>query len=147
MLMRCLHYAPSKIKLLAFNTVVRPIMEYASQVWSPHTKTHSDKLEVILRRAVRWAFHLGRRDSVTDKMTLNKIQTTSSRRVEHDKSFLGKVQCGEYDITLEQYITQNMYNTRNRVIRNQYNTNAFKFSYYNRMCGEVKVFFPDRCPR
>ena len=41
--------ASSKTKMLAFNTVVRPVLKYASQVWSPHTKELQDKLETIQR--------------------------------------------------------------------------------------------------
>ena len=52
MIRRCLFNASSKTKMLAFNTVVRPVLEYASQVWSPHTKGLQDKLETIQRRAV-----------------------------------------------------------------------------------------------
>ena len=54
MMIRCLFNATSEIKLIAFNstTVVRPVLEYASQVWSPHTKQLIEQLETIQRRAV-----------------------------------------------------------------------------------------------
>ena len=57
-MIRCLFNATSEIKLIAFNTttttttVVRPVLEYASQVWSPHTKQLIEQLETIQRRAV-----------------------------------------------------------------------------------------------
>ena len=35
MLRRCLKGAPEKLKIISFNTVVRPILEYASPLWSP----------------------------------------------------------------------------------------------------------------
>ena len=45
MLIRCLFNASTGIKLIAFNTVVRPVLEYASQVWSPHTKKLIEQLK------------------------------------------------------------------------------------------------------
>ena len=50
---RCLKVGDDKLKLIAFNTVVRPTMEYASQVWSPHTETLIKQLDRVLRKAVR----------------------------------------------------------------------------------------------
>ena len=65
--------------MLAFNTVVRPVLEYASQVWSPHTKGLQDKLKTIQRRAVRWAFRLEPLDSVTECMTSNDVVVLGDR--------------------------------------------------------------------
>ena len=40
---------------VAYNTLLRPQVEYASQVWSPHIKQNIHKLEMIQIRAARWA--------------------------------------------------------------------------------------------
>ena len=42
------------IREVAYKTLVRPQVEYASSVWSPHTKQNSDTIERVQRRAVRW---------------------------------------------------------------------------------------------
>ena len=68
MVMRCLFNASMQTISLALNTVVRPVIEYASQVWSPHTKVLVDKLETIQRLAVKWVFKLGRTDSVSESV-------------------------------------------------------------------------------
>ncbi|KAF6039691.1 hypothetical protein EB796_002001 [Bugula neritina] len=51
---RCLFTASTETKMIAFNTVVRPVLEYASQVWSPYIKILIDKVETVLRWAVKW---------------------------------------------------------------------------------------------
>lgn len=34
------------VKEKAYNTLVRPLVEYASTVWDPYTKAHIDKVEI-----------------------------------------------------------------------------------------------------
>ena len=42
------------LREMAYKTLVLPLMEYSSSVWSPNTKSNVDKLETIQRRAARW---------------------------------------------------------------------------------------------
>ena len=43
------------LKSTAYKTLIRPQLEYASTVWSPHTATDIYKLESVQRRAAQWA--------------------------------------------------------------------------------------------
>ncbi|KAL8595170.1 hypothetical protein ACOMHN_013843 [Nucella lapillus] len=42
------------VKEQAYKAFVRPILEYASSVWDPHTQKNIDKLEAVQRRAARF---------------------------------------------------------------------------------------------
>ena len=39
---------------MAYKTLVRPLVEYSSSVWSPYTKSNIARLEMVQRRAARW---------------------------------------------------------------------------------------------
>ena len=88
MIIRCIFNASFEIKLLAFNTVVHPVLEYASQVWSPHIKQLIEQLETIQRRAVRLIFKLKWLDSMTNCMLENSIEELEIRKQDLWCSFL-----------------------------------------------------------
>ena len=59
---------PRDIKAQCYKTLVRPIMEYASPAWDPHTTTNINKLEAVQRRAARFVTGDYRRTSSTSQM-------------------------------------------------------------------------------
>jgi hypothetical protein len=53
-LQRNIKVKSQSIKFFAYQTLVRPQLEYGSEVWFPHTKTQIDQIENVQRRAARW---------------------------------------------------------------------------------------------
>ena len=51
---RNIYRCPADSKSLAFTSLVRPLLEYASGAWDPHTAKNVNSLEMIQRRAARF---------------------------------------------------------------------------------------------
>lgn len=56
-LRRSLRQSTQEIRLLAYKTYIRPILEYASVVWDPYTQKNITQLESIQRKSVRFIFN------------------------------------------------------------------------------------------
>jgi len=67
----------------AYKTLVRPILEYSSTVWDPHTTSAVKKIESVQRRAARITLNCYRRTSSVGAMIteLNWQPLTEWRRI------------------------------------------------------------------
>jgi hypothetical protein len=54
-LRRNIYKCPQDIKAQAYISLVRPHFEYASSVWDPFRKCHINTLEMVQRKAARFA--------------------------------------------------------------------------------------------
>ena len=76
-----LHDAPEKIKLLAYSTLCKLILEYTSEVWDPSSKQLEQQIEAVQRKAVRFIKNLkGRRDFITENLKLLDMKLMSAIR-------------------------------------------------------------------
>ena len=53
-LCRILAFAPRSTKEVAYKTLVRPKLEYAAPIWSPHSKLQINHFEKVQRTAACW---------------------------------------------------------------------------------------------
>lgn len=72
--------APQKVKLLAYLTLCRPILEYSSEAWDPYYAKDINKLEVLQNKAVRFILNLKGIQSMTAARDKLKLSTLESRR-------------------------------------------------------------------
>ncbi len=74
MLRRNLKHAPQQTKALAYKSITRPLLEYSSSVWDPHTACLKDKLESVQRRAARFVHNNYCRDPRNPKSSVTNMQ-------------------------------------------------------------------------
>ena len=79
---RNLNKCPTHIKSIAYTTLVRPILEYASASWDPHCLKHIKILERIQRQAARFCTHNYSREPGTVTQLFKDLQwdTLQTRR-------------------------------------------------------------------
>ena len=72
-LRRNLAFAPRSTKEVAYKTLVRPKLEYAAPIWSPHSKLQINQIEKVQRTAARWTCRRWRNTSSVGEclMSLN----------------------------------------------------------------------------
>ena len=76
----------------AYNSIVRPVLEYASSVWSPWQKDLSTTIENVQRRAARYvANRFDSRDSVSSMVSHLKWDTLEKRRNKSRVTMLYKI--------------------------------------------------------
>ena len=72
----------SDTKTAAYKTLVQPNLEYCASVWSPYTATGKQKIEMVQRRAARYATNCYHNtSSVTDMLQDLEWESLESRRV------------------------------------------------------------------
>lgn len=80
-LRRSLRQSTQEIKLLAYKTYIRPLLEYACVVWDPYTKKNIDKLENLQRKSARFIFRsYNRLTSVTALLQTANLEALHLRR-------------------------------------------------------------------
>ncbi|XP_072014732.1 uncharacterized protein [Amphiura filiformis] len=134
---RNLRSCNEETKLTAFNTLVRPTIEYCSAVWDPHNQDLIYQIEAIQRRAVRFIKNdYSRKTSVTELMKDLHMSSLQDRRKIDRLSILHKVREGHLALPVQKILRPPHRLTKRSHINSyqelQVNKDVYKYSYYPR---------------
>ena len=94
-----------KVRETAYNTLVRPQLEYAAPIWDPHFKEKILQLEKVQRRAARWTTSsFDYRSSVTAIVNILGWRTLEQRRADARLCLFFKIVHGLVALPLLIYI-------------------------------------------
>ena len=94
-----------KVRETAYNTLVRPQLEYAAPVWDPYTKEKVLQLEKVQRRAARWTTSsFDYRSSTTEIVNNLGWRTLEQRRADARLCLFYKIVHGLVAVPLPDYI-------------------------------------------
>uniref|UniRef100_A0A6B0V3F4 Putative reverse transcriptase rna-dependent dna polymerase n=1 Tax=Ixodes ricinus TaxID=34613 RepID=A0A6B0V3F4_IXORI len=138
LLRRKLRSAAPSVKLQAYNSLVRPKLEYAGIVWEPNTKKNASQLEMVQRRAIRLINgKYNRLDSPSSLMIANNISSLQHRRKIARLKFLSLLYHNRLRIESSLYLSPS--SSRETRHHHQYSlepifarTNIFKYSFFPR---------------
>ena len=122
--------------LNGYKTLVRPLVEYSTSVWSPNTDKYIGKIEMVQRKAARWTldnFHT--QASVTEMLTQLGWRSLEQRRNDSRLCLFYKIIHGLVAIDLPSYVEHPARTSRKNsspLVYQQIHTGAdyYKYSFY-----------------
>jgi hypothetical protein len=132
---RSFEHKTEKVVIPLYKSLVRPLLEYCSPVWSPFLAKNIDKLERVQRRATKLIYNL-RHLSYEDRLKKVGMVTLEKRRMRADLIQTYKIVYGVDNVKMSDYFEFNEGITRNnglKLKKKLFKTNNYKFSFCNRI--------------
>ena len=142
-LKRNLRVSSPTIKATAYKTLVRPLLEYSSTVWDPHTRENVNKVEAVQRRAARYCANNYQKTAGVSAM-IRQLNWTSleNRRTIARLAMMYKIVNGLVAIPKDVYLTPIQHNFGTR------HTNNFNYEVPRAIRDYYKSsFFPKTIPQ
>ena len=126
-----LHQCPVTVKSNCYKMMVRPIVEYASSVWAPHTLGNINQLELIQRRAARFCCNdFSRYSSVTRMMSSLNLSTLEQRRNNAKLIIMYKALNGSLCVPTDDFVPNHRPSREGYFNQLQPMIDSHKFSFY-----------------
>ena len=122
-------------KSAAYFSSVRPIKEYCSTVWSPHTKEYVSIVEMVQQRAARYVTNRYRTaSSTTSMLDLIEWESLEARHAKTQLTMLFKIIHGLVDIPTVDYLVPASNRKRSQhsleFLHIPVSSDYYKFSFY-----------------
>ena len=99
-------------------TYIRPIVEYASPVWHPHSKRNTNKIEMVQHRCVRYVTgNFDRTSSVTSLLNCLSWPTLKEIRRQNRLAVMYRILHNQVDIHWQSFLTETSSCTRGHSCR------------------------------
>ena len=138
-LRRNLHGCPQDTKHLAYNTLVRPTLEYCAAVWDPYRDKDTNKLEKVNKAAARFITNnYTKSPGITTRIKQQiNMDHLALRRQTHRLTILYKITNNYIDINKQEYLhyanTPRTRNTHNQKYETSTpSSDAHKYSFFPR---------------
>jgi hypothetical protein len=130
---RTLKPCSQEVKDRAYKTFVRPVLEYASTAWNPHTNRDTENIEKIQRRAARFVMNDYRR-SINSHDLVNTLmwESLEARRQLNQVTLLYKVNNGYMNINLPPDIKPSRRGTKCKFSQPYSSIDAYSYSPFVR---------------
>ena len=137
-LRRNLAFAPRQTKDVAYKTLVRPQLEYASPIWHPYVKTQIQEVEKVQRTAARWTCQRWRnRSRVGDLLSELEWPSFEASLEQSSLTFFYKIHSGIVSINKDRYLTPVKAITQTRASK----INKTQYRRYQSCSDALKNFF------
>ena len=117
----------------AYTTLVRPTVEYASTIWSPHQKNLTQQIEKVQRRAARYVTgNFNPRASVSAMLTQLEWETLEQRRLKARVTMCYKIIHSIVAIPSIQFVPTVVTTRGNQLkfVQIQSRTNYYKYTFF-----------------
>ena len=117
-----------------YKTYVRPLLEYNTQIWSPHLICDIDKIERVQKFLTKRLPGL-RNTPYLERLRITDLKSLEERRIINDLVFFYKMMHGFVDIDKDNFLTINQNATRGH---------SFKVNHQSARLNSRKYFFINR---
>ena len=135
---RTFHYMDQEVFRLLFTSLMRPHMDYADCIWSPHLKVDIAQLENAQRRATRLVPDLRDR-CYEDRLRALNLPSLLYRRRRMDMIQTFRIMTGIDDLEASDFFTMNSRETRGhgkKIMKQPSRLNLRKFSFSHRVVDD-----------
>ena len=122
-----------------YKTLIRPILEYASTIWSPHRKKLIEKVEKVQRKVTKFAIHWSPLYSYENRLSTLQLPSLKWRRIFLDLLMVHRIMHGDEQLRLNIFLLHseqsdlNLRRHRYTIYKRSFKSDMYKNHFANRV--------------